>query len=146
MLRPIDGLMLYPVLALVLLTFAVGVVLLSRRVRDMRAGRIHPQSVAAARDMAARLADHRASDNFRNLFETPVLFYAAVLAAIALRGGTWPLLVLAWIYVALRVVHSLVHCTYNKVMHRFAVFVASMVVLLVIWCLVGAHAAVVAAQ
>jgi hypothetical protein len=47
---------------------------------------------------------------------------------------------------ALRVLHSLVYCTYNRVMHRFAVFVASMVVLFVIWCIVGAHAAVVAAQ
>jgi hypothetical protein len=146
MLRPIDGLMAYPMLALVLLTFAVALVLLLRRVHAMRAGRIHPQSVAAARDMAAKVDDHRAADNFRNLFETPVLFYAAMLAAIALHGGTWPLLVLAWTYVALRVGHSLVHCTYNTVMHRFAVFVASMIVLFVIWCVVGAHAAVVAAQ
>jgi hypothetical protein len=69
-----------------------------------------------------------------------------MLAAIALHGGTWPLLVLSWLYVALRVLHSLIHCTYNRVMHRFAVFVASMVVLFVIWCIVGAHAAVVAAQ
>jgi hypothetical protein len=146
MLRPIDGLMVYPMLALVLLTFGVALVLLVRRVRAMRAGRIHPQSVATARDMAAKVDDHRTPDNFRNLFETPVLFYAAMLAAIALHGGTWPLLVLAWLYVALRVLHSLIHCTYNRVMHRFAVFVASMVVLFVIWCIVGAHAAVVAAQ
>jgi hypothetical protein len=146
MLRPIDGMMVFPMAALVLLTFCVGVVLLLRRVRDLRAGRIHPQAVAAARDMAAKVVDHRAADNFRNLFETPVLFYAAMLAAIALHGGTWPLLVLAWIYVALRVVHSFIHCTYNKLMHRFPVFVASMVVLFVVWCLVAAHAAVVAAQ
>lgn len=146
MLRPIDGLMVYPMLALVLLTFVVALALLVRRVRAMRAGRIHPQAVAAARDMAAKVDDQRASDNFRNLFETPVLFYAAMLATIALHGGSWPLLVLAWVYVALRVAHSLVHCTYNKVMHRFPLFVASMVVLLVIWCVVGAHAAVVAAQ
>ena len=146
MLRPIDGLMVYPMLALVALTFGVGVLLLLRRVHGMRAGRIHPQSVAAARDMTAKLEDQRAADNFRNLFETPVLFYAAILAAIALHGGSWPLLVLAWIYVAVRVVHSIIHCTYNKVMHRFPVFIVSMCVLFVIWCMVGAHAMVVASQ
>ena len=146
MLRPIDGLLALPMLALALLTFGVALVLLVRRTREMRARRIHPQSVASASDMASKLEDNRAADNFRNLFEAPVLFYAAMLAAIALHGGAWGLLLLAWLYVALRLVHSVIHCTYNRVKHRFVAYLASMIVLFVIWCAVGAHAIVVAGQ
>jgi hypothetical protein len=75
-----------------------------------------------------------------------VLFYAAMLAAIALHGGAWGLLLLAWLYVALRLVHSIIHCTYNRVKHRFVVYLASMIVLFAIWCAVGAHAILVAGQ
>jgi hypothetical protein len=39
----------------------------------------------------------------------------------------------AWLYVLLRVAHSLIHCTYNKVMHRLAVFLASFVLLVGLW-------------
>ena len=39
----------------------------------------------------------------------------------------------AWIYVALRVAHSAIHCTYNRVLHRFAVFATSCAVLLGMW-------------
>ena len=146
MLRPMDGMLVLPMLALALLTFGVALLLLLRRTREMRARHIHPQSVAVARDMATKLEDNRAADNFRNLFEAPVLFYAALLAAIALHGGAWGLLLLAWLYVALRLVHSVIHCTYNKVTHRFAAYCASTLVLFVIWCIVGAHAVVVAGQ
>jgi hypothetical protein len=141
-----DGLLALPMLALALLTFGVAVVLLVRRTREMRARHIHPQSVASANDMASKLEDNRAADNFRNLFEAPVLFYAAMLAAIALHGGAWGLLLLAWLYVALRLVHSIIHCTYNRVKHRFVVYLASMIVLFAIWCAVGAHAILVAGQ
>ena len=146
MLRPMDGMLALPMLALALLTFGVAMLLLVRRTREMRARRIHPQAVASAKDMASKLEDNRAADNFRNLFEAPVLFYAAMLAAIALHGGAWGLLLLAWLYVALRLVHSVIHCTYNRVKHRFVAYLASTIVLFVIWCAVGAHAIVVASQ
>jgi hypothetical protein len=62
-----------------------------------------------------------------------VLFYVAMLAGVAMHAATLWLLALAWIYVVLRYVHSYIHCTYNRVMHRFAVFGLSMFVLVVIW-------------
>jgi len=68
---------LYPMLAMVLLTAIVSIVMYRRRVAEMRARRIPPQEVASAAAMAARLDDTGAADNFRNLFETPVLFYAS---------------------------------------------------------------------
>ena len=41
----------------------------------------------------------------------------------------------AWLFVALRVAHSVIHCTYNKVTRRFAIFIARMLVLAVLWIL-----------
>jgi hypothetical protein len=83
--------------------------------------------------MAARLENVQVADNFRNLFEVPVLFFA--LAAIALATGFVPgwLVVCSWLFVALRLLHSLIHCTYNTVYHRLVVFLSSFGLLVVMW-------------
>ena len=120
-------------LALVLLTFAVGCRMLFCRIREFRAKRLHPQAVATSRQMAGQMEDVQAADNFRNLFEVPVLFYALVTAAIGTGVvPTW-LLIGAWLFVALRVIHSWIQCTYNKVMHRFRAFIAGFLVIVVLW-------------
>lgn len=120
-------------LALVVLTFIVGARLLYTRIEEMRRKRIHPQAAATSVQMAARLENVQAADNFRNLFEVPVVFYA--LAALALATAHTPgwLVTGLWVYVALRAAHSAIHCTYNKVMHRLMVFLASFTVLFGLW-------------
>lgn len=123
----------YPVVALVALTFVVWCRLYVVRIGQMRRERIHPQAVATSVQAAARLTDSRAADNFRNLFELPVLFY---MAAVVAQVGGWvtpALLALAWLFVALRIVHSAIQCTYNKVMHRFLVYAAGAIVLWILW-------------
>jgi hypothetical protein len=120
-------------LALVLLTFAVGCRMLFCRIREFRARRLHPQAVATSLQMAAQMQDVQAADNFRNLFEVPVLYYSLVAAAIG-TGVVPPWLVIgAWLFVALRVVHSAIQCTYNKVMHRFRAYIAGFLVIVVLW-------------
>ncbi len=133
------GSILHPVFAMVLLTSIVGVVMFAQRVAEMRERRIHPQAVASASQMMSRLTRTGAADNFRNLFETPVLFYAAALTVYAAHLSSPLYVALAWAYVALRLVHSVIHCTYNKVMHRLQAFIASFVVLWVIWGLIAWH-------
>ena len=123
----------WPAFALALLTFSVMIRMLLSRIAQMKALKVHPQATATSVQMAAKLPDSRASDNFRNLFETPVLFYAALLFAHVSQQTSQILIVLAWGYVSLRVVHSIIQCSYNKVMHRFYVFFASVWVLLAIW-------------
>jgi hypothetical protein len=62
-----------------------------------------------------------------------VLFYV-LCAALVLTGGSTPGFVsAAWAYVALRIVHSLIHVTYNRVTHRFLVYVASTLLLFGTW-------------
>jgi hypothetical protein len=120
-------------LTMVLLVVAVGGAMLATRVREMRRKRIHPQAAANSLKMAAQLENVEVADNFRNLFEVPVLFFA--LAAIALATGYVPdwLVAGAWVFVVLRVMHSAVHCTYNNVWHRLALFLASFGVLVAMW-------------
>jgi hypothetical protein len=122
---------------LALLTFVVGFRMLHVRIGEMRRRGIEPQDVALSGQRAERLQDARASDNYNHLFELPVLFYA--LAGLALATGHVPgwLAYGAWLFVALRVVHSLIQCTYNRVIHRFAVFVAGYLLLLVMWLAFG---------
>ena len=69
------------------------------------------------------------ADNYNNLMEQPTLFYAVTLT-LAMLGADAALNVgLAWLYVALRVAHSVVQATVNIVMLRFAIFMAATVVL-----------------
>jgi hypothetical protein len=126
-------LLIAAMLALVLLTFVVAGRMLSCRVREMRHKRIHPQAAATSTQMASRLENVQAADNFRNLFEAPVLFYALIAVALATHQTPAWLVAGAWVYVVLRVVHSVIHCTYNKVMHRLAAFLSSFVWLVGLW-------------
>lgn len=119
--------------ALVVLVFMVGLRMLQVRMSEMKEKRIHPQSTATSLQMAAKLQSVQAADNFRNLFETPVLFHALVAVAIGAGHAPGWLVVGVWAYVALRVVHSFIHCTYNTVMHRFAAFGTSFLLLVVLW-------------
>ena len=63
-----------------------------------------------------------AGQNYNHQFEAPVLFYVLCIVAMVAGLGDGTTVTIAWAYVALRVVHSIVHITYNRVMHRFAVF------------------------
>lgn len=120
-------------LAMVILTFFVGLRLLFVRVSEMKQKRVHPQATSNSLLMAAKLQNVQAADNFKNLFEVPVLFYA--LCGVALGVSHVPLWLVygAWLFVVLRVVHSFIHCTYNKVMHRFPVFMLGFGVVVALW-------------
>ena len=126
-----------PALAMAALTFVVWWRMFFSRVAQMKRERIHPQAVATSAQSAARLTDSRAADNFRNLFELPVLFYLALVVAAATGQVTMLTLSLAWIFVATRIVHSTIQCSYNKVMHRFRAYVAGGLVLWTLWAVLG---------
>ena len=121
-----------PCAAMVGLTAAVWVKLYADRLGEMRRRRIAPQALATAH-ASSQLERPQAAENFRNLFEVPVLFYL-LCVALALNGGATPGLVgAAWGYVFLRAVHSLIHVTYNRVTHRFLAYVASTLLLFGMW-------------
>ena len=120
-------------MALVALTFIVWLRLYVVRISEMRERRIDAQRLTSARAIGELLTRTQASDNLRNLFEMPVLFYALCLAVVSVGVATPFLVNGAWAYVVLRGVHSLIHCTYNRVMHRFLTYAGSSVLLAVLW-------------
>ncbi|MEO8803290.1 MAG: MAPEG family protein [Rudaea sp.] len=125
--------MFWPALAMVALTFVVWLRMFFTRVAQMKRDRIHPQAVATSAQAALKLTDSRAADNFRNLFELPVLFYLAVVITVQFAQVSLTTLVLTWLFVALRIVHSAIQCTYNKVMHRFYAYLTGGAVLWILW-------------
>ena len=128
--------LLLPLLAMVGVALLVWVRLYLVRIPEMKRSRIDPQRLAGSADKGL-LKDTRASDNFVNLFEVPVLFHLALIVAFLAQQVTPLVLGLAWAFVAGRVLHSLIQCSYNKVMHRFRAFALGMFVLLVLWTVLG---------
>ena len=130
--------LLLPVLAQVVLTFVVMLVMYRKRVAEMKTKRIHPQRTKSRSMTHGVLTDSEtAANNYANLFESPVLFYTAILLTLILMVQDSILVALAWTYVGSRYLHSFIHITYNRVMHRFSVFIFSSFVLLAMWVRLG---------
>jgi hypothetical protein len=129
--------MLLPLAGMAGVVILVWLRLYHLRLSEMRRGRIDPQALALSTPKDSLLKDTRASDNFRNLFELPVLFFAGVLTVVVAQIQDQTFLAMAWAYVGLRAAHSLVQCSYNRVMHRFAVYALSSLILFAFWIRLG---------
>ncbi len=129
--------LIYPMFAMVLLTFSVLVRLFLTRTRFVREGQVSAgyfktYQVGTEPEASAKLARH-----FVNLFEAPTLFYVACLAAMVSGQSTTFLNGVAWLYVALRGVHTFIHTGSNKLNQRIAAYFSSWTVLLLMWiCIV----------
>jgi hypothetical protein len=124
---------LLPCAAMVALTGLVWLRAVYERVAECRARGIAPQSLASSRDTARILKNTQALDNFTNLFEFPVLFYVLCLAMVATDMDTAGYVTAAWVFVALRAAHSLIHVTYNRVFHRFVAWMLGAAWLFAMW-------------
>ena len=123
---------LTPVIALVLWSFVMWAWLYATRIPAITKAKIVYDPQRPAGEFHAQLpAQVRwKADNYNNLMEQPTLFYAVSLSLALLGAGEGLNTGLAWIYVGLRVLHSLVQAIANVVMVRFAVFMAASLVLL----------------
>jgi hypothetical protein len=123
---------LAPVFVQVALTFALVVWLGRTRVAALRRKEVRLSEVALGeRAWPARVM--QVGNAYHNQFETPVLFYAAVAFAMITRQADLIFVVLAWIFVVLRLVHAGIHVTSNVVVRRFQAFVAATLVLVAMW-------------
>jgi hypothetical protein len=124
---------LAPVIALVLWSFVMGAWLYATRIPAITKRKIVYDPNRPTEEFHAQLpAQVRwKADNYNNLMEQPTLFYAVALTLALLGAGVGLNAALAWLYVGLRIAHSLVQATVNVVMIRFAIFMAASLVLLV---------------
>jgi hypothetical protein len=133
---------LYPVFVQVLLTVVVYTLLLTARARALGAtGRTRGKGdVAMGRYPWPEDAEKRAH-NQRNQFELPVLFYAVTAFALILGAADTIMVVLAWVFVASRLVHAAIHIGPNKVRWRGPVFIFGFLVVTAMWAKLFLHVA-----
>ncbi len=118
-----DRSILTPMLALIVWTFVIWVWMYATRIPAIRKAGIDPAKIKQKSDLdVLPMKVRQVADNYNHLHEQPVIFYA-LLTYCYLTGATDSLNVaLAWSYVGIRVVHSLIQCTSNYVPARFTVF------------------------
>ncbi len=123
---------LIPAMALVGWTLCVLLLMPYQRFKALFAGHITPNDFKLGESSRVPPVVSIPNRNFMNLLEAPVLFYFVSIVAFITQNSDPVVVALAWSYVGLRVLHSLVHLTYNNVMHRMLAFAVSNGVLAVI--------------
>ena len=124
---------LTPVLALVCWTLVVWAWMYATRIPAMKQAGIDPQEAAYPGTWSHRLRPgvRSVADNYNHLHEQPTIFYALMFFAAMTGGGDPTALKLAWAYVIIRVLHSLVQATINRVIVRFSIFALGSIVLMI---------------
>ena len=122
---------LVPFLGMMLLTALVWATMYARRLTYIKAHRIPPQELTTPEKAAKLLPEAVAlpANNLRNLLELPVLFYALCLYLYVTGSADGLHVAAAWVFLALRTVHSIIHCTINIVVPRFLSYFAAALVL-----------------
>ena len=122
-----------PVLALIVWTFVIWFWLYATRLPAMKAARIDPKVIKRKQDLdPLPVSVQQIADNYNHLHEQPTVFYALAIYSHLVGVADGTNVALAWTYVGLRVVHSLIQCTSNFVPVRFFVFAGASLVLMVI--------------
>lgn len=133
--------LVFPMLAMVLLTFGVVIAVFRARVRAVREGLVPIGFYAVFQgaqepEFSAKRARHLA-----NLFEAPVLFYAGCLAAMVTGATGTLVVVLAWGYVVARMAHAWIHLGRNRIGARVRAFGLSWALLLALWIVISLQVA-----
>ncbi len=125
---------LQPVVALLVWSMVMWLWMYATRLPAMTQAKLDPDQLARDPDATLdRLLPRKVqwvAHNYNHLHESPTLFYAVALVLAIIGEGDGMNATIAWIYVALRVLHSLVQAIVNKVIVRFALFSLSMLALL----------------
>ncbi len=124
-----------PMGTLALLTFSVLILIPIRRFRAGALGQVTAEDFKFGESVAVPGHVSIPNRNYMNLLELPMLFYVSSLMFFVAGKVDTIVLTMAWVYVGLRSIHSLIHLTYNKVRHRLIPFAMSNVVLVAYWVL-----------
>lgn len=136
-----DFRLVYPMFAMVLLTATVLVILFRSRVRAVRENKVSIKYFRIYQGEIEPEETAKPARHFANLFEAPVLFYAACLTAMFTQDTGMAALTLAWTYVAARLLHTYIHLGANRVRHRLRAYFAGWLVLMALWIQIVVHVA-----
>lgn len=130
-----QDLIFLPMAALALLTFLVMGFIPKRRFRAVAKGLVAADDFALGESARVPPDVSIPNRNYMNLLELPVLFYVGALMYYVADRVDQTALIVAWVYVALRVAHSAIHLTSNNIRQRLTVFGISNLVLMAFWIL-----------
>jgi hypothetical protein len=126
--------MLQPVVALLAWTMVMWVWMYVTRIPAMNKAGIDSMNLVGGDGVSlrAKLPDNVSwkADNYNHLHEAPTLFYAVAIVLAITGQGEGINTMIAWAYVALRIVHSIVQATFNRVIIRFSLFALSSLALM----------------
>ena len=125
--------MLYPMVAMVLLTFVVGAVAVKFRFASVKGGEVSAKYYKLMQGEDVPEIITKTTRCFNNQFEVPVLFYAACTLYLSLGIESVAGLILAWLFVALRCIHAYIHLTYNHLIHRISAFWLAFITVIILW-------------
>lgn len=129
---------LLPVFVLVFLTFALLIWMGFGRIGVIKRGETRVADVALGQsNWPPRL--QQIHNNYVSQFQLPVLFYILTVLAMFTRQADYLFVVLAWLFVLTRFVHTCIHTTSNHMRHRFYAFLVGAMVLLVMWIIFAMH-------
>jgi len=131
-----NNLILWPMIGMMVLTAVVWFVLYAKRIPAMKKAGVPVQTYTTPDKTVVLLPDavNYPANNFKNLFELPVLFYGLCLFLYVTGSVDKTYVIAAWLFFAFRVLHSIVHCTSNIVMLRFYLYLAAA---LALWFMLG---------
>jgi hypothetical protein len=125
---------LAPLFVQVGLTFVLLFWMGRSRVAVLRSGGVKVKDIALG-ERVWPVKVQQVANAFHNQFELPILFYGLVALALITRKADLAFVVMAWIFVATRLVHAYIHTTSNRVPQRFMAFLAGVVILMLMWIL-----------
>ena len=135
---------LFPIVAMVALVIFVVVRLARSRVRAVRRRDISVRFFELYQGSEEPEELRALSRHLVNLFELPILFYVAcIVAYVSVQVDLW-LVLLAWLFVVSRYVHSYIHLTSNIVIQRFRVYGIGLAVLVLMWLTLTIHLVILA--
>lgn len=123
---------LLPVFVLVLLTFGLMFWMGLARIGALKRGEAKIADIALGQPNWPPKVQ-QISNNYLSQFHVPVLFYVLVVLAVITRHADFLFVVMSWLFVAMRLVHTYIHTTTNYVRHRFNAFLAGSLILLIMW-------------
>jgi hypothetical protein len=130
---------LYPVFVQVALTFILLLAMGRARVGAIKKREVKVGEIALGQIDPWPERPKAIARSFHNQLETPILFYAVVAIALAVKAVTPAMVMVAWAYVVIRLIHAAIHISRNTVSQRFIAFLASVALLIAMWVLLAWH-------
>ena len=136
-----DYRLIYPMFAMVLLTFIVLIRMFRTRTQSVASGAVKASYYKTYQGDTEPEAAQKLTRHFSNLFEAPTLYYAACLGGLTMQVNDLAFLILAWVYFLTRLVHAYIHLGKNKIYPRIYAYFSSWLVLLAMWGYLALRAA-----